>query len=137
AKYRELEQRGGWPLLPAQLKVKPEQQSAAVPLLARRRASTGDYPGAPREQETVYGPELQEAVKRFQRRHGLEPDGTLSAATIAHLNVPVAKRIQQIALNLERWRCLPADLGELHVLVNIPEYRLEVWDHGQVPVSMR
>ena len=61
----------------------------------------------------------------------------ISAATVAQLNVPVAQRIQQIALNLERWRWLPADLGERHILVNIPEYRLEVWDHGQVPLSMR
>ena len=51
--------------------------------------------------------------------------------------MPVAQRIQQIALNLERWRWLPRDLGERHILVNIPEYRLEVWDRGQVPLSMR
>jgi murein L,D-transpeptidase YcbB/YkuD len=137
AKYRELEQHGGWPLLPVQLKLKPGQQHAAVPLLARRLAVTGDYTGPPREQETVYGADLQEAVKRFQRRHGLEPDGVLSAATVAQMNVPVAQRVQQLALNLERWRWLPVDLGERYILVNVPEYRLEVWDHGQVPLSMR
>ena len=137
AKYRELEQRGGWPLVPAQLKLKPGQQHAAVPLLARRLAATGDYAGTPRDGDTVYGAELQEAVKRFQRRHGIEPDAVISAATVAQMNVPVARRVQQLALNLERWRWLPADLGERHILVNVPEYRLEVWDHGQVPVSMR
>ena len=123
---------------PAQLKLKPGQQNPAVPVLARRLAVTGDYTGtAERSRTTTYGAELQEAVKRFQRRHGLEPDGVISAATVAQLNVPVAQRIQQIALNLERWRWLPADLGERHILVNIPEFRLEVWDHGQVPLSMR
>jgi L,D-transpeptidase YcbB len=137
AKYREIEQRGGWPALPAQMKLKPGQRDAAVPLLARRLAVTGDYTGTPNDQDTTYGPELQEGVKRFQRRHGLEPDGAVSAATIAQLNVPVGRRIQQISLNLERWRWLPAELGERHVLVNIPEYRLEVWDRGKVPVSMR
>ena len=40
-------------------------------------------------------------------------------------------------MNLERWRWLPRDLGDRHILVNIPEYRLEVWDHGQVPLAMR
>ena len=78
-------------------------------------------------------PELQEAVKRFQRRHGLEPDGAIGAAIVAQMNVPVDARIQQIALNLERWRWLPADLGERHILVNVPEYRLEVWERGKVP----
>jgi L,D-transpeptidase YcbB len=137
AKYREIEKNGGWPAVPAGLKLKPGQQHAAVPLLARRLAVTGDYTEAVNEADTTYGPELQEALKRFQRRHGLEPDGAVSAATIAQLNVPVAKRVQQIALNLERWRWLPQDLGERHILVNVPEYRLEVWDHGQVPLSMR
>jgi murein L,D-transpeptidase YcbB/YkuD len=53
------------------------------------------------------------------------------------MNVPVERRIDQITLNLERWRWLPRDLGERYLLVNIPEYRLEVWDHGTVPLSMR
>lgn len=137
AKYKDIEQRGGWPVVPTQLKLKPGQQNAAVPLIARRLAVTGDYAATPNEQDTTYGPELQEALKRFQRRHGLEPDGTVSAATVAQMNVPVAHRLHQLTLNLERWRWLPSDLGERHILVNIPEYRLEVWDHGKVPVSMR
>jgi murein L,D-transpeptidase YcbB/YkuD len=53
------------------------------------------------------------------------------------MNVPAEERVRQIALNLERWRWLPRDLGERHILVNVPEYRLEVWDHDQVPLSMR
>jgi murein L,D-transpeptidase YcbB/YkuD len=137
AKYKDIEQRGGWPMLPPQLRLKPGQQSPAVPLLARRLAVTGDYTLPPRAQDTAYGADLQEAVKRFQRRHGLEPDGAISAATVAQMNVPVAQRIRQLTLNLERWRWLPADLGERHILVNVPEYRLEVWDHGQVPLTMR
>jgi murein L,D-transpeptidase YcbB/YkuD len=31
----------------------------------------------------------------------------------------------------------PRDLGDRHILVNIPEMRLDVWDHGTTPVSMR
>jgi murein L,D-transpeptidase YcbB/YkuD len=53
------------------------------------------------------------------------------------MNVPVESRIRQIELNMERWRWLPRDLGERHILVNIPEMRLDVWDHGLTPVSMR
>ncbi|PYR57924.1 MAG: hypothetical protein DMF85_12240, partial [Acidobacteria bacterium] len=87
--------------------------------------------------DTAYGPALEEAVRRFQRRHGLEPDGTLGAAVLHEMNVPVETRIQQLQLNLERWRWLPRDLGDRHILVNIPEYRLEVWDRARVPVAMR
>ncbi len=137
AKHREIARLGGWPALPAQLKLKPGQHSEAIPLVARRLAVTGDYTDTAGERATTYGADLQEAVKRFQRRHGLEPDGIISAATVARMNVPVAQRIQQLALNLERWRWLPADLGDRHILVNVPEYHLEVWDQGKVPLSMR
>jgi len=137
AKYREIAQRGGWQPVPATMKLKPGQSSADVPALARRLAVTGDFPGTVNDQDTSYTPELQEAVKRFQRRHGLEPDGAIGPAAVAQMNVPVDQRIRQITFNLERWRWLPEDLGERHILVNIPEYRLEVWDRNQVPLTMR
>ncbi len=76
-------------------------------------------------------------MKRFQRRHGLTDDGIVSAPVIAEMNVPIERRISQITLNLERWRWLPRDLGERHILVNIPEYRLEVWEGNRVPLTMR
>ena len=137
ARYKAIAQQGGWPSVPTDIKLKPGQQSAAVPIIAKRLAITGDYAGPVDDQDTTYGVELQEAVKRFQRRHRLEPDGVVGASAIAQMNVPVDDRIRQLALNLDRWRAMPRDLGERHVLVNIPEYRLEVWDHGTVPVTMR
>jgi murein L,D-transpeptidase YcbB/YkuD len=136
AKYREIARNGGWPTVP-QLKLKPNEHNAAVPLLARRLAATGDYTGAIDEQNTLYGPALQEAVKRFQQRHGLEPDAVVGKAVVAQMNVPVEQRIDEIALNLERWRWLPRTLGDRFILVNIPEFRLEVWDHDRVPLAMR
>ena len=121
-KYRELAKRGGWQPVPTGLKLKPGHSSAAVPAVARRLAATGDYTGALHDRDQTYGPELQEAVKRFQRRHGLEPDGTVGPAVVAAMNVPVADRISQIALNLERWRWLPRDLGERYVLREYPAH---------------
>ena len=137
AKYREIAKRGGWPSVPSNLKLKPGQRHAGVAAVAKRLAASGDYTGTIDEQDPEYGPDLQEAVKRFQRRHGLEPDAVIGRAAVAQLNVPADARVQQIALNLERWRWLPRDLGERHILVNVPEYRLEVWEGSQVPLSMR
>ena len=136
-KYRDIAQHGGWQQLPATLKLKPGQQHPAVPSLAARLAVTGDFSGTVAAGDTTYGPELQEAVKRFQRRHGLADDGVVAPATVTKMNVPVERRIEQIALNLERWRWLPRELGDRYVLVNIPEQHLEVWERGQVPISMR
>jgi murein L,D-transpeptidase YcbB/YkuD len=138
ARYRKIAASGGWPALPRSLRVKPGQTNANVTALAQRLAASGDYQGKVAPQAPMqYGGELETAVKRFQQRHGLEPDGVIGPAVIAELNVPVERRIRQIELNLERWRWLPRDLGARHILVNIPAYRLEVWDKGTIPVTMR
>jgi murein L,D-transpeptidase YcbB/YkuD len=139
--YRQLAAKGGWPRVPAPAtaKLKPGQASPLVPALAARLAATGDYSGAlpPDGRHAVYGPALQDAVKRFQRRHGLQDDGLVGGPTVAEMNIPIDARIRQIEMNMERWRWLPRVLGERYLLVNIPEMRLDVWDGGQVPLSMR
>lgn len=138
ADYREQSARGGWPSVPAAMKLKPGQTSPFVAALAARLVASGDFTGEPGASvPAVYGPELQEAVKRFQRRHGLTDDGVVGSTVVAEMNVPIDTRIRQIALNMERWRWLPRDLGDPYILVNIPEMRLDVWDHGSNPVSMR
>src|SRR4030095_14143800 len=71
---------------------------------------------------------LVDATRRFQIRHGLEPDAVLGARTIAALRVPLAWRVRQIELALERLRWLP-DLGnERLIVLNIPMFRLWAWD---------
>ena len=73
AQYRSIRQHGGWPQLSPALRLKPGQRSTAVADIARRLSITGDYIGAIPQAAAEYGPEVQEAVKRFQRRHGLSP----------------------------------------------------------------
>ena len=139
ATYRKIAASGGWPTLPATLRLEPGERSTLVPVLAKRLSISGDYrpAGSADPKGAVYDGALQDAVKRFEKRHGLAPDGIVGSAVVAELNVPAAHRVQQIALNMERWRWMPRDLGVRHIFVNIPEYRLEVRDHGQVPLSMR
>jgi murein L,D-transpeptidase YcbB/YkuD len=131
--------RGGWPAIASGTKLTPGQRSPAVRALALRLAASGDFKGevAAEDKRAVYDAALQEAVKRFQRRHGLRDDGVVGASVIAALNVPIDARIRQIELNMERWRWLPRDLGDPHVLVNIPQMRLDVREHGNTRLSMR
>lgn len=81
--------------------------------------------------------ETQDALERFERRHGLTADGRLDRAVLAALNMPVQDRIRQIELNLERWRWLPETLGERYVLANIPTFHLTAVDQGQTALQMR
>lgn len=109
----------------------------AAPLLRRLRA-LGDLPlTSGLAGDGVYDTVLTEGVKRFQMRHGLEPDGILGASTRAALSVPLAWRARQIELALERLRWLPHLGPDRVVAVNIPMFQLWAWNTatpGSLPV---
>jgi murein L,D-transpeptidase YcbB/YkuD len=105
---------------------KPGDRYSGVPRLVRLLRSVGDLPPdspIPADKQ-VYTAVLAEAVKRFQIRHGLDVNGYLNAATIKQLNVPLARRVEQLRLTLERWRWVPHEFARPPVVVNIPEFRL-------------
>lgn len=137
ADYRRIATWGGWPALPADLKLKEGAQHDAVPALRKRLALTHDYKGNADDPSKVFDAALIDAVKLFQVRHGLAEDGVVAGKTLAAMNVPVSKRIRQIELNMERWRWLPRDLGANHARVNIPEYRLDLWEGENIALTMR
>jgi murein L,D-transpeptidase YcbB/YkuD len=82
-------------------------------------------PEAPGEATpATYSGPVVEAVKRFQRRHGLKGDGRLGASTLKEMNVPLADRVHQLQLALERWRWLPSEFDAPPIVVNIPDFHL-------------
>ena len=138
ASYRSIAAKGGWPQIPNAVTLKPGQKSPHVSLLAKRLAASGDYRGSISDgKDAVYSPELRDAVKGFQLRHGLTDNGLVSKDVVAEMNVPVERRLAQIQMNMERWRWLPRDLGERYILVNIPEMRLDVYEGDKVPLTMK
>jgi L,D-transpeptidase YcbB len=134
SQYRALEKRGGWPTVPAIKKLQPgDADPVAVPALRRRLLADAPAPADPAR----YDDQLVGAVKAFQDRHGLRADGVVGAGTVEALNIPVAARIDQLILNMERWRWIPKKLGDRYVLVNIPEYKLHMVDGGKEVFDMR
>ena len=86
----------------------------------------------------IYAGPLVDAVKLFQRRHGLDDDGRLGPATIKQLNVPLKDRVRQLQLTLERWRWLPTEFSAPPIIVNIPDFRLRALDeNNNVVMDMR
>ena len=74
---------------------------------------------------------LVPAIASFQRRHGLEDDGVIGPSTRAHLQVPLAARVRQIELTLERWRWLPDRPPDRYAVVNVPAFRVSLFENDQ------
>jgi murein L,D-transpeptidase YcbB/YkuD len=116
ARYREIERAGGWGELPNGPKLEPGASGARVPALRRRLATSGDYLGADSDSPR-YDDALVASVRVFQRRHLLTADGEVGAPTLHELNVPVAARIDQLRVNLERGRWVLNEIGDGDLLV--------------------
>lgn len=128
ATYRSLAEAGEPaavpPLAVGQKKIVPGQAWAGVPQLVARLGAFGDLVANVHETHTHYTGGIVDAVKRFQVRHGLDGDGVIGAGTLRALNVPIADRVRQIELAMERMRWLPA-LGDApHIFINVANFRL-------------
>lgn len=72
------------------------------------------------------------ATKKYQQRMGLTIDGVIGNKMIAELNVPLKQRLRQILINLERLRWMPPEKDTNYILVNIPEYKMHVYNSGRL-----
>jgi len=126
----------GRPLPVPRKTVHPGNSYRATRQLAGLLRLLGDLPpGATIDpSETIYQGSLVDAVKHFQRRHGIDADGVLGRETFRELNTPLGHRILQLRLALERLRWLPRRLDSPPIIVNIPEFRLHVIGAGQKQV---
>jgi murein L,D-transpeptidase YcbB/YkuD len=116
-------------MVPAGPLLKPGQKDARVALL-RERLGVSDVVS----DAEVYDPALADAVKAFQRERGIAANGKVGRETLSALNGEnsgTAGRVAEVIANMERWRWLPRDLGELHVFVNVPDFHLDVMKDGQ------
>ena len=104
---------------------------------AEAKAAAEAAAAAAQAPPAVYDEAIGEAVRRFQTRHGLAATGSVGKATLAALNVPAAERARQIEINLERWRWMPGDLGERHIVVNVPAYGLRVVEGKETALAMK
>ena len=129
--------KGGWPALPNGPTLRPGMHDARVPLLRQRLLASGDMTQTAHSGSEDYGTALADAVRAFQRWHGLQADGAVGPATLAALNVPVTTRIAQLRLNLERARWYLHDLPSRYVQVDLANYRLDYYNDGRLVWSTR
>lgn len=122
----------GTPLPVPSRPVNPGETYVGLPRLARLLALLGDLSqkNLANTSAMLYQEPLVGAVKRFQLRHGFDPDGRINAETAKALNAPLKRRITQLQLTLERMRWMPRKFKVPAIVVNIPEFRLRAIDES-------
>ncbi len=125
AAYRARAAAGAWPAVPGGETLKPGMLDPRVLSLRARLAASplGDPGTLPAGTPAYYDDALADAVRAFQRRHGLLVDAAVGPRTLAALNEPIGARIDALRVNLERLRWVFRDLGEEFVAVNIAAFR--------------
>ena len=126
-RYRVLAASSGWAPVPPGPVPGPGERGPRADALRDRLALDGNLADV----------DLAAAVRRFQARHGLAIDGLVGPATSRELNVPAARRVEQIDLNLERWRWIPRDFGPRYIVVNAAAGALELVEHNRTVLASR
>ena len=77
------------------------------------------------------------ALKKFQKRYYLEQDGKIGRNTLLALNMTPEDWYRQIAMNLERWRWEPEKFEKRHMIVNLPAYKMTVWEEDTIVMESK
>ncbi len=154
ARYRDIAAHGGWPTIPAGPALALGASGPRVAKLRAHLVASGDlstalantpetlFDGSGRQSqnaapEATFDQDVEQAVQKFQRRHAVNASGVVSGETLALLNISAETRVRQIAINMERWRSLPQDLGHRHIAVNVPNFTLEVVENDHPVLDMK
>ena len=133
--YRTFMSRGGLPAIEtSSLFQKGENDDYIIPI-KKLLLATGDLSDEAGPLNRTFNESLEKAVKIFQKRHGIEPDGIIGPHTLQSMNVSVETRIHQIEVNLERMRWIARNLGHRYIIVNIADFTLRVVEYGQTVMS--
>ncbi|WKZ11996.1 MAG: L,D-transpeptidase family protein [Gammaproteobacteria bacterium] len=123
ARFRAIEDRGGWPQVPAGATLRAGDRGERVTALRERLSLEPVSPAArPESAADLFDDALTQVVRAFQERHGLTADGAVGRGTLAALNVPVGSRIDQLRMSLERLRWLTRGVPETYVVVNVAAF---------------
>jgi len=137
-KYLRIRENGGWEPVVLSKKLRPGQRREGVFSLRERLRLTGDYtPCEESLEDNLYDRCLQDAVKRFQKRHGIKADGVVGKGTLRELNRGIDERIETIRLNLDRIKWLSDRKAKRHIIINIPDFRLYFEEDGKLIQTMR
>ncbi len=130
--YRNIQKNGGFVKIPEGKTIRYKDHDARIPLIRKRLFMDDNQTDDP----TFYDTKLLRAVKDFQQRFSLRPDGSIGQKTIKALNITVSEIIDKIILNLERYRWMPKDIDKTVIEVNIPSFLMKLKENEQNILSI-
>ncbi len=128
--YRTIAGEGGWGTVDRGEVLKPGMSDPRVLQLRARLEKSGDISPRQVPDPMLYSPDLVLAFEQFQKRNGLDVDGIIGPGSLSMLNVTAEERMRQIIINMERWRHMPRDMGDRHLMVNIAAFELYTYEDG-------
>lgn len=135
--YQQVAAQGGWPRVPTGKSVRLGDMSEIVSAVRARLEVTEGLPRI-KGNGWVFDDNLEIAVKRFQKRHGIPPSGIVERRTIGAMNVPAEARLAQMRVNVVRMQELLGEgLPPRYVLVNVPAYELQAVESGEIALWSR
>ncbi|HVK96416.1 MAG TPA: L,D-transpeptidase family protein, partial [Flavisolibacter sp.] len=130
SRYAEIEKNGGWRKIVLHKKYYSRGQSAPEILQVKERLSaSGHYTSS--DNTPLFTEDLYMAVRKTQKSFGLVESGVIDAPLIKELNVPVELRLQQLLINIERLKSMPAPTAGTRLIANIPEFKLHVYEGAE------
>ena len=108
--YRYIAMHGGWEPISEGSVMRRGDRGKRVELLRKHLILTEDLRFEREKNLDIFDEDLELAVVRYQRRHGLSADGIVGSETLAWLNIPADELVKKIRLNMERWRWMSHDL---------------------------
>lgn len=135
-RYRGFVAAGGWKEVPAGATLKPGSVDVRVAALRQRLAAEGFVAQTPHD-PNMFDEGLANAVREFQKRHGLGSDGVVGPQTLAEINVSASALVDRLRVNLERLRWVLVERTPRFVAVNIAGYQVYYFNDDRVEWSAR
>lgn len=125
--YYDIVKKGGWSTIPyTKRSIKKGKAAPVITYVKKRLQMTGELEG--NDTTSTFNDTLENAIKSFQAKLGYTPTGILTDSLIKDLNVPAEKRVEQLVININRMKWMPAKPAGKLIIVNIPEYKLHVYE---------
>ena len=113
---------------------KLNDRAPVIKEIKKRLDLLGDFRG--NDNSELFNQRTETAIKKFQFRHGLEENGIINKELVDVLNIPLETRISQLRMNMKRILKEGEENPGTHIVANIPEYKLHVYEGNREVLNM-